>query len=217
MIEIGALPESVWNAFANHEVAWRKRTHGRAFKEFEQAMVDALESHITKLSVDEYDQAVQNVIEKYRDNVYVYTRELAKSLKADGYFLIAISGSQTELVEPFARYYGFDTWVGQVYEREGNRFTGEAVKTHKDKHLILEQLIEKHGLTLEDSYACGDSHGDISMLEMVDFPIAINPGRYLLKTAQKNSWKIVIERKDVMYELIANANGKYELQDVRFH
>lgn len=61
------------------------------------------------------------MLSKKAENVYVYTRDLIRKLKDEGYFLIAISGSQIELVEPFAIKYGFDAWVGQQWER-GDEF-----------------------------------------------------------------------------------------------
>src|SRR5690606_29099878 len=126
--------------------------------------------------------------------VYVYTRNLIRQLKDNGYFLIAISGSQIELVEPFAAKYGFDTWVGQEWERGEEFFTGNIIKTHTGKDKIIRRLIKENNLTLEDSYAVGDSNGDVGMLELVDNPIAINPTLELYEKAINNGWTIVIER-----------------------
>jgi phosphoserine phosphatase len=82
---------------------------------------------------------------------------------------------------------------------------------------VLKRLITKHGLVWQDSVAVGDSGSDIAMLEAVEQPIAFNPDQKLFKAARERGWPIVVERKDVVYELSCktrSCNGerqKYEL------
>jgi phosphoserine phosphatase len=45
----------------------------------------------------------------------------------------------------------------------------------------------------------GDSEGDLPLMEYVGHPIAFNPSLPLAKTARRNGWPIVVERKDVVY------------------
>jgi len=201
LIRMKAVSEQLLDIFAEKEALWRKRTHGNAFKEFEQTMAEAFDAELPKIKVSDFDKAAETVIEAKKDNVYVYTRDLAASLKQQGYLLIAISGSQQELVEPFAKHYGFDLWLGQKYERDGAYFTGEIFKTHNGKDVFLRQLIDEHGLDINGSIGVGDSGGDIEMLAMVEHAIAFNPESQLLEAAQQNGWKIVVERKNVAYEL----------------
>lgn len=202
LIRNKVMPSSILQTIIEKEKAWQKRAHGSAFVEFEQALVEAMNAALPKLKITDFDQAAQNVIDAHRDNVYVYTRDLARDLKAKGYTLIAISGSHKELVEPFAKHYNFDICVGAEYERGDQFFTGKALSlTHKGKDTYLSQLILEHNLTLDRSVAVGDSRGDIEMLAMVENPIAFNPERELFEAAAKNSWKIVIERKNMVYEL----------------
>jgi len=75
---------------------------------------------------------------------------------------------------------------------------------------LLKQLVAKHGLTFTDSIGMGDSEGDISMLEMTEHPLAFNPSKILFQQAQKQGWKVVIERKNMIYEL-EPADGHYRL------
>jgi HAD superfamily hydrolase (TIGR01490 family) len=210
LIRMKALPKGVYQMLADKETAWQKRTHGRAFGEFEQSMVEMFDKQLPKLKVAYFDLAAERVIEKHLDNVYAYTRDLVKVLKDQGYFMIAISGSQTELVGPFAQHYGFDHWVGADYERKDGYFTGEAVRTHKGKDLFLNKIIKKHDLTLKGSYAVGDTGGDIGMLAMVENPVVFNPDKELYTHARSVGWKIVLERKNSVYELTSE-NGSYTL------
>jgi phosphoserine phosphatase len=48
------------------------------------------------------------------------------------------------------------------------------------------------------------------MLEMVDEPIAFNPEQHLFEHAKRKGWKIVVERKNMFYEMELS-DGKYQL------
>lgn len=209
LMKMGVLDESITMRTTEKNREWRHRLHANAFEEFEKLLVESIDSALPHLRTADYDRAVQRVIEKKADNVYVYTRDLLKSLKARGYFLIAISGSQLELVEPFAKKYGFDTWVGQEWERDGEFFTGNVIKSHTNKDAILRPLIQSHNLTLTDSYAIGDSNGDRGMLALVEHPIAFNPTSELYEAAVTQGWTIVVERKSMQYTLEQNDAGAY--------
>ncbi|MEO5949749.1 MAG: HAD family phosphatase [Candidatus Saccharimonas sp.] len=210
LMKMGALPHEVLEETTVKNREWRHRSHGNAFEEFDMLVVDRVDHLLPQLRIDDYEEAAQMVLEKRADNVYVYTRNLIKKLKDEGYFLIAISGSQIELVEPFAVKYGFDAWVGQEWERGDEFFTGNIIKTHTNKDLILRDLMSRYNLTLKDSYAVGDSNGDVGMLGLVEHPIAFNPTAELYDKAHAHGWTIAIERKNMMYMLKMD-NGDYRL------
>ena len=215
LTKMGKVPEEITSELTTKHRQWRHRLHGNAFEEFEYTMVVAFDELSTHIRVTDYDQAVAQVLAKKAENVYVYTRNLVKELKDQGYFLIAISGSQVDLVEPFAQKYGFDTWVGQEWERGEEFFTGKRTKTHTNKDVILQRLIDEHNLTLTGSVAVGDSNGDVGMLGMVERPIAFNPTAELYEKAIDNGWTIVLERKNMMYELAPGTNGRFELHSAK--
>jgi HAD superfamily hydrolase (TIGR01490 family) len=213
LYKMGVLPSDLGEETTLKHREWRHRVHGNAFEEFDRIMVGGLDSYLPQLRISDYDEAVKRVLDKKAENVYVYTRDLIKQLKADDYFIIAISGSQQELVEPFAQRYGFDAWIGQQWERGDEFFTGNVIKTHTGKDKIIQRLIEEHKLTLKDSYAVGDSNGDSGMLSIVDNPIAFNPTYELLEKAIENGWRVVVERKNTSYEIIKDRkSGHYLLE-----
>lgn len=216
LMKMGALPREILEetTIANRE--WRHRTHGNAFEEFDMLVVDRIDHALPQIRIDDYEEAAQIVIDKRAENVYVYTRNLIQQLKNEGYFLIAISGSQIELVEPFAVKYGFDAWVGQQWERGDEFFTGEITKTHTGKDILLRDIVKRYDLSYEDSIAVGDSNGDVGMLSVVEQPIAFNPTAELYEKAIVKRWPIVIERKNMMYRLDPSAEG-YQLSDATPH
>ncbi len=210
-MKMDVLPSDILEETTIKNREWRHRAHGNAFEEFEVVLVGKIDAYLPKLRIADYEEAAHRVIEKRADNVYVYTRDLIRSLKEQGYFLIAISGSPVELVEPFAQKYGFDAWIGQQWERGSEFFTGSIIKTHTGKDILLRSIMETHNLTLKGSYAVGDSNGDTGMLGLVDHPIAFNPTYELYEKAVANQWTIAIERKGVMYTLEPNKVGDYVL------
>jgi len=47
----------------------------------------------------------------------------------------------------------------------------------------------------------GDTESDIGFLKMVKHPIAFNPNLNLERVARRNGWKIIVEKKDVIYDI----------------
>ncbi len=210
LIKQGSLSEEVRKAIHDARMTWKRRDHSQSFGEYEMVLVRAYEAALTTLSVDAFNQAIETVFDEYKDQVYTYTRDLIRDLQQQDYLLFAISGSYQEIVNKLASHYGFDDVVGQVYEQKDGRFTGNHTMPMKQKDAVLQQLVTKHGATFEGSVAVGDSEGDIAMLEIVQRPIAFNPTSGLMAHAQKHSWEIVVERKNVVYQLRDN-NGSYLL------
>ena len=76
-----------------------------------------------------------------------------------------------------------------------------------DDHLILnkanvlKRAVEKEGLTIAHSIGIGDTESDIPFLEVVARPVCFNPNMKLYRHARRMKWKVVVERKDVIYEL----------------
>jgi phosphoserine phosphatase len=86
---------------------------------------------------------------------------------------------------------------------QDGKFTG--VTLHKEeidnKANILRRFIENEHLSLADSYGVGDSESDIAFLTFVENPICFNPNSKLYAHGKKAGWKVVVERKDVIYEI----------------
>ena len=205
------IPNSIVSDFKDLEIDWKKRQSESAFSDYEKAMAEAVDKVLPSVRIKDFEKASKRVFERLGDYVYVYTRSLLSDLKEQGYTLIAISGSQEELVEPFAKRYGFDIWVGQQYERGDEYFTGKVIYTHSNKDTVLKTITTKHNLSYAGSIGIGDTKGDISMLATVEQPIAFNPDKMLFLAARKNGWKIVLERKNMIYEL--NPHGQSYLLD----
>lgn len=191
-------------------MAWKKREKTNSFELYERALISIFESSLQDLDPEDFDSLIDEVIDEYREQTYRYTRELISRLKEDNYFLIAISGSHHELVEEIAKFYKFDDWIGTKYERVSEKFSGDKFVASHHKKELLDKFVTKHNLSYESSFGIGDSGSDIPMLRAVNNPIAFNPSQELFEEAKRNGWKVVVERKNVIYEL-EQKKGNYSL------
>ncbi|MDZ7744181.1 MAG: HAD-IB family hydrolase [Candidatus Saccharibacteria bacterium] len=177
----GALGKDAKRLLREARMVWKRREHADAFKEYESTLIKIYENALHNISTKEFDKLVTGVIDEYKDQTYVYTRDMLRTLRSDGYFLIIISGSHHELIEQIGKYYGFDDWIGTRYLRDKGAFSGEKELASRDKASALRKLVEKHSLTYDGSVGIGDSKSDVAMLELVEKPTAFNPDELLLR------------------------------------
>lgn len=190
---------------------WKIRANPEGFAAYEDVLVHEYLAVVKSIDPKEYFTIVESVFDEYKDQTYAYTRSLLDKLKAEGYTLIAISGSQQEIIERMASHYGFDYVVGSTLEQINGKFTGKIDTPIFDKAKVLKKIIQEHGLDTKGSIAVGDSSSDIPMFELVENPIVFNPDKKLFKVAKEHHWKIVVERKNMTYELQPTPNGQYLL------
>jgi len=191
---------------------WKKRSGEDSFAAYEQTLVRLINQAITGIKASDLEQACRSVLSEYKDQVYTYTRDLIRELRAKDYLLFTISASQAEIVGMLAEYYGFDDWAGSLYKTKDGFFTGKIdVLMSERKPEVLKTLAAKHHASWQGSIGVGDSESDIAMLSAVEQPIAFNPTKKLFTHAKKQGWKVVLERKNMVYKLEA-ADGTYRLQ-----
>ncbi len=194
---------------------WKNRQSENSFNEYESALIKLIEKNILGLDYDVFCQVCADVVKKYENQVYTFTRDLITELKANNYLIFAISASPTELVSLVADRYGFDAYGassfkvsdGKLIGRE-NLLLGEAKRQH------LNQLIIQYDADTENSIAVGDTEGDIELLSRATTAIAFNPSRGLFDHAITKGWDVVVERKNVVYQLKYNY-GQYILAPPR--
>lgn len=195
-------PREARNQLADIYSGWL--THEGTYEDYRKALVQLYSEHIRGCSRKDVLKASKSLIPFHAKRTYIYAERLMKQLRAEGYHLLIISGSPVEVVEEYNRQYlNFDAAFGSVYEVDENGlYTGVATfEPSKNKGSLVEQYLYEHKLSLEGSYGIGDTGSDASFLEMVDHPIAFNPNQNLKVVAEEKGWKIVVEKKDVIYEI----------------
>ena len=202
-IECGIFPEEAREEYRQEYAAWLDRKG--EYKTYLQKVVAIFEKNLKGVAFKDAERVAQEIVSEKKSRVYRYTRDLIKKLKRQGYFLLAVSHSPFFIANAFGREAGFDKVYGFFYEVGPSEcFTGKVEDSDiiTNKAAVLRRAVRKENLTLEGSVGVGDTETDIPMLELVDTPIAFNPNKVLYAHARKRDWRIVAERKDVIYKIV---------------
>ncbi len=114
------------------------------------------------------------------------------------HILVMISAGVRYLLKPVVNDLGFDHLIcTDLRVGKDGLLTGRPqgyVCTGKNKKKAATELSEMLSIDLGNSYAYGDHHSDIPMLEMVGNPYAVEPTRVLRRVALKRGWPILSHR-----------------------
>ncbi len=206
VIDPGVWHTGVKDAFTE----WRKRVG-----EYEDYMLELVSIYYEALKgrrAADLEFISNQVVHLHGDIVYKYTRNRILWHKQQGHKVFFISGSPDFLVSKMAAKYEIDGYRGTSYHLDPDgRFTGEVspMWDSENKNKAIDRFAKAFDIDLTKSYAYGDTNGDYSMLCKVGNPVAINPAKELLfniKNSEQLSKRatIIVERKDVIYELPAS-------------
>ncbi len=194
---------------------FKSRGSTEAYWTYNKTILELFEAILPHVTPARLDEVISTLLSEKQSHCYAYSTQLIQRLKLEDRTLIAISGSIGNIVEPFSKSLGFDVVIASNLEMVNGAFTGKrATQTKQGKDQILKDIVTEHGLTFQDSIGIGDTHRDISMLACTDQAIAFNPNAALFEEAKKNGWKVVLERKNMVYEL-ARDDKNYILEQAR--
>lgn len=202
LVAAGAFPTQAVSVYEDAYRVWQDREG--TYEAYIDAVVQSFRTHIRGVHYGTLADIGREVVSDSGRRVYRYTRDLIGSLKEEGYFLVAISQSPKTILDDFCASYGFDKVYGRIYETgPTDRFTGVVSDEHliANKATIVQRVFEREAVVREGSVGVGDTEGDIALLESVERPICFNPNARLYRHAQRVDWPVVVERKDVIYEL----------------
>ncbi len=202
LIAEGVFPAKTRKTYERERERWMDRKGD--YEAYINKAVRAFAKHVKGMPLSVGQKIARRIIAEKKDRTYRYTRDLVKKLKRQGYFLVAISHSPKFIVGPYAAKLGFGKVYGSIYAADAKgKFTGtvEYEDMIRDKAAIFRHVLEKFNGDVHTSIAVGDTESDIPMLKRAGEPIAFNPNKKLYAYAKRQKWKIVVERKDVIYEL----------------
>ena len=113
--------------------------------------------------------------------------------KAEGIDVVLVTGSLDFIVQPIADYLGVDTVLAPQLREENGQFAGELTTEPligEEKAKAIRSYAAQYEISLEESYAYGDSGSDLPMLECVGHPVAVNPSKALHQKALESGWEI---------------------------
>ncbi len=186
------------------------------YEDYMEELVNVYVNALTGLNKNELHFLSKQVVEITGGAVYLYARERIKWHQDNEQLVFFISGSPDYLVELMAKKYDVTDYKGTRYITDENGcFTGDLVPNwdSKSKNKAIKEFIEQYDIDIQNSYAYGDTNGDVSMMKIAGNAIAINPTFELLEQIKKDvelstKTTIMVERKDVIYELKPNVTAK---------
>lgn len=196
------------------KIALEHRDRKIPFESYDRQIIELFVERIKKRRRDDLEFAAEQVFDKNRDWLYVFSKTLLATLKPT-HQCITITGAMEEVVSRLAPYWGFEHWYATVLEVDKTGcYTGrDKALPVADKRKALLDHVAKTGANLDGSIGLGDTGSDIPMLSAVELPIAFNPNEVLGDEAERRGWPIVIERKDRIYVMAAGAAKTFRSSD----
>jgi putative phosphoserine phosphatase / 1-acylglycerol-3-phosphate O-acyltransferase len=117
-----------------------------------------------------------------------------KMHKEKGAKVVILSSSLVPICTSFASYLEFDDIICSRLEIIDGIMTGRPsgkLCFGDEKLSRLKDYCELNNSTPEESWYYGDANTDLPALNIVGFPVCVNPERKLLKIARKKGWKIL--------------------------
>lgn len=146
------------------------------------------------LEVAEMKMLSTEVFEAYiRPKIFSEAVSQIQEHKEQGTAIVLVTGSLDFVVQPIADYLAVDAVLAPQLREQDGQFTGElttAPLIGEAKAEAMRNYADQHEVSLEESYAYGDSQSDLPMLECVGNPIVVNPGKSFRQKALKSGWEM---------------------------
>lgn len=145
--------------------------------------------------VSELNATVKESFEKeIKPRIFPQSLKLIQLHMKENYEIILTSASLSNLMEVFRQYLGTTFAISTKLAVHEDMFTGKVsglIAYGENKVRMAKELVQRQEMSLNGSYGYADHISDLPLLELVDNPIAVNPGRKLRKIATKNSWECI--------------------------
>jgi HAD superfamily hydrolase (TIGR01490 family) len=110
-----------------------------------------------------------------------------------GDIIVIITATNSFVTGPIAKAFQADDLIATEPEIVEDKYTGKVAGTpcfQQGKITRLNQWLENTSHDLENSTFYSDSHNDLSLLELVTVPVAVDPDDELKTIAEKRNWAI---------------------------
>jgi len=150
---------------------------------------------LTHYSIEELYRWRQDFVETWiKPIIAPGAADILEKHRSQQHQLLIVSATHLFITQPIAAVLGVPTVLSTEPEIVDKRYTGRflGTATYKEgKVTALQEWLLKSGHNLEGSYFYSDSITDITLLERVDNPIAVNPEDKLKSIATQRDWQIL--------------------------
>jgi len=153
----------------------------RAFlRRYEGVKVDSLKSEVAG-----------NFGRRLKHSVFPEALRQVKAHREAGHRTVLVTGMIDIMAHPLAEYFD-EVVAGSMHERDGvlTGYLATPPLVDEARASWLRQYAAQHGANLTQSYGYGDSHADLSWLELVGHANAVNPDIQLYRYAQAKRWAV---------------------------
>lgn len=137
--------------------------------------------------------ALRHFEERIRPYIYPDAQAAIDDFGARNIPTVLVTGTNRYIAEPIIRAMKITTLLPTEPEVVDGKFTGGYLEPFLYKHGKLQKAREHcHALqtSMERAAFFADSINDLEMLEIVGYPVAVNPHANLLKEAEARDWPV---------------------------
>ena len=135
--------------------------------------------------------------EVVRPNITQQACDLVNQHLSNGDLCCLVSATNSFVIEPVGRAFGFSHIIGTTPEYLNGRYTGQfvGVASYKEGKITrVEEWLKSLNLTFEsfnEVHFYSDSMNDLPLLEKATHAVATNPSPTLREVAVRNNWAII--------------------------
>ena len=136
----------------------------------------------------------QFMAEKIQPMMLDKAATLLQKHREQGDYLLIITATNRFVTGPIAAALGVDDTLATDPEQIDGRYTGKVAGTPCFQNGKVERLnswLQETDHTLENSYFYSDSINDKPLLDLVTYPVAVDPDELLKQAAKENDWPII--------------------------
>ena len=141
---------------------------------------------------------------------YPQAVEMMNRHKRAGREVYISSSSPEDFLSILAAEFGIDGVIGTRAEVRDGVYTGHLdgeLCSREEKARRVKELADERGIDLQRSFAYSDSVNDLPLLELVGYPVAMNPDLPLIRAARRNGWQVIDLRVSRRRTLLGSAVG----------
>jgi len=120
--------------------------------------------------------------------------KLVDEHRQQGHELLIITATNRFITKPIAKEFNIDNLIACEPELIDGQYTGNVAGTPsyaEGKVTRLNEWLETHKQTFDESWFYSDSHNDIPLLKEVNHAIAVDADDTLIAEAKKQNWPVI--------------------------
>jgi HAD superfamily hydrolase (TIGR01490 family) len=159
-------------------------------QDYETTVIALLKIYASGLKGVQYDVVLRSTKAFYAasNKFFLYVKPAIRSLR-ESHDMTIVTGEPQFVAEAVRERFSIQSYFATEYELVDGVFTGgiaSYLASRHEKHDAIEHLMRRYGA--KNSFAFGDSDGDIEMLRAVQYPICIHPTDELRTIAEEKGW-----------------------------